>query len=80
MIYLVIIYLLSVVSMWNFLRIAHSKDGIWMYVDTSWSDVFITVLPVYNTVGFIVCFIVWSTDKESSTTSFNINKLFNVKK
>lgn len=80
MIYAVVVYLLSVVAVWNFLRIAFSKGGVWSTQDVSASYIFFTLVPFFNALFFIISSIICGTGKEGSAPKFSLNKLFNVKK
>lgn len=53
LILLCVIYLYSVYSMWNFVRISHSKGGRWSRIDPTGIDVFFTFAPIFNTTACI---------------------------
>ena len=51
---LIAIYLVSVIASWKHTHIAHSKGGRWDSLEPSFFDVFMTFMPVINTLSALV--------------------------
>ena len=71
----IIIYLVSVYLMWRYIRIAKSKGGIWETLEVESTDLLLTLLPVFNTVGAVVWSLAGSPRKRIKTKR-NFNKFF----
>lgn len=71
---IIIIYILSVITVWRFMKIAHSKDGRWYNLNTGVIEVFFTLCPIVNTIMAIGSYISGPYKNE------NCNKFFNIKK
>lgn len=69
----IIIYIVSVYMMWRYIRIAHSKGGIWENVKTKASDLFMIFLPFSNTV--FAFFNLFDPPRKRKTKR-NFNKFF----
>ena len=72
-------YLLSVIITWNFIRIAHSKGGIYSYSKPDLMDVLITFMPILNTFIGVVYWLCFPPNAKYKI-DFRLNKFFNVKK
>jgi len=78
------IYLISVILMWLYLHLAHSKNGIFSGLDIGIIDAIVTIIPFLNTGIALTEYIShWPIkekyDSENKKVSF-LNKLFNIKK
>ena len=71
----IVVYIVSVISGWFYVKLAHSKNGVWKNVNTDSKDVFVTFCPIINTL-FIVGWVIEFPIK----SEFNFNKFFNVRK
>ncbi len=69
----IVIYLFSLVMTWNFIRLAHSKDGRWSNINPDFSDVFFTLF-ITNLLWPILYLIGWKRE------GMDYSKLFKVKK
>lgn len=71
---LISIYLLSVLGMWYFIHITHSKGGIWEHLSPNETDLLITLCPLVNT---IFCILSWAF---LFVEKLDLSKFFNIKK
>ena len=74
---LILIYLLSVVLNYLYLKLAHSKNGIYEHINIELPDLCITFFPVLNTMAVIMCYIFYLPFLRKPS---NFNKFFKVKK
>jgi hypothetical protein len=51
---LLIIYAVSVYGSYKYMQIAHSKNGIWGRLEPDFSCLFMTVMPIFNSVFSIL--------------------------
>jgi hypothetical protein len=70
-------YLLSVYLMWRYIRIAHSKDGIWSFTYPDRTDLFITFFPFLNTLAVLMGYISFPPREKNNR---NFSKFFKIKK
>jgi hypothetical protein len=56
MLILIIIYIVSVYGSYKFIQIAHSKGGIWEVLNPNLLDIFMTIMPFFNT-GFSIMYL-----------------------
>lgn len=75
LIILTIIYLVSVVLTYNYMRIAHSEGGRWSSQNTGFAEIFFTVTPFLNTMFSLFWFC-----KPPYYNTNNFNNFFKVKK
>jgi len=82
----IVIYLTSALSLWNYFRIVHGRDGAWSHSTPDTADVFVTLIPVVNTA---FSFLFWTSSPRRDGRGFYLNfnkinkiitKLFCVKK
>lgn len=73
----ILIYVLSVISNWYHVKIAHSKGGIYSNLKTGPSEVIFTFFPGVNT--FIIP-IAWIFFYPKKGYQINFDGLFNIKK
>lgn len=76
-----IIYIISLILVYIWIRKNHSKGGVDEVLDVSGLDVFITIAPLYNTV-FVIVFLVeylYRKRKKKDNAKF-LNRLYGVKK
>ena len=71
------IYSLIAFAAYNYVRIAHSKNGRFQHIDTSGSDLFLVFCPIIN-ILYLLAWIVSPPKKGLNKT--RTNKFFNVKK
>jgi len=78
MIYIIAIavYLVSVYFVWRYMRIAHSKGGIWYNLDIDAGTIFWTVAPVFNTIAVFLAYVFFPPKERKR----NYNKFFKIKK
>ncbi len=79
------IYLFSTFLMWNYIRISHSKGGIYQNIIPEVDDFIFTLFPVINTVFGVCCWIECSPreagEHERNDCLENLSMLFfNIKK
>jgi len=79
---MLIIYALSALFVWNWLKIAYSKDGVWRSIKPDSEDLLITFFPVVNTIAILVLilespFEKRSINKKPSKFKVKINRLIN---
>lgn len=48
------IYLVSAFVTWKYMKIAHSKEGRWSYINTGISELLITITPLINSYFFFI--------------------------
>jgi hypothetical protein len=75
---LVVLYCLSSYGQYRYIRIAHSKGGIWENVTPNGIDVFVTFFPIINTIVLIICYL--SSSPSKKLVSKGIMEFFNIKK
>lgn len=75
---LIIIYLFSYYMTWRYIHIAYSKEGIWSGSVVGFGNILLTVLPVINTLVFII-FNLCGSPYEAKHNKF-IDKLFKIEK
>jgi len=70
-----IFYILPAFLHWNYTRISHSKDGVWEYLKTEDSDIFIMFMPLINII-VIAEWINWPriNNKRNHNNFFKIKK------
>jgi len=74
-----IIYLISFVGAYFFIKKAYSKNGKWFDLNPDFVDFLIVILPLSNTIlGFMFIFGVWRKDRKKY--DHNLSKFFGVKK
>lgn len=77
-----VVYVVSGYLTWLYIKIAHSKNGIWQGIFSDEFDVVITLTPVINMIGIFL----WleesprSKTKDKTKTKRNYNKFFKIKK
>jgi hypothetical protein len=80
------VYMLSVLSVWNYIRIAHSNGGVWSYTSPELPDLFLTITPIMNTIFAIL---LWTHHPNKARRNEQIerrakinflSRLFNIKK
>ena len=72
-----IVYGLSVYLCWKYISIAHSKIGIWSYLNPDFSDVFICFVPLFNTMTAMFSWIFFYPVRKESN---RYHKFFKIKK
>ena len=70
------IYLTSVLITWNYMKIAHGKNGRWSNLDTGTPELLLTLTPILNSF-FIFIWLIIPPFRESKN---NFNNFFKVKK
>jgi hypothetical protein len=80
-----IIYLLSTYYMYNWVSIAHSKEGYLNYRDVNYAEIIFTFIPLFNSVSSVLNYFFWSPYEDRRETvyyfgSINLNSLYNIKK
>lgn len=75
-------YVIPLVSNWNWINIAYSKDGRWSPIDPNGSDMVIVLLPIVNLVACIMSIFVSPLRgvNRIRVPKVNINRFFNIKK
>lgn len=71
-----VVYFLSAILWWNYIRIAHSKGGIWEDFKLSNDSLFYMICPLINTAFSIVGYLIFPPKGNVLT----LNKFFNIKK
>jgi heme/copper-type cytochrome/quinol oxidase subunit 2 len=72
----IVVYLLSVYSMWKYFNIAYSDKGRFRGCDPYIEEVMITLFPIFNT--FVAIFS-WIFFFPYGKYTFNAKKFFNIK-
>lgn len=72
------IYIVSFCFVYLWLKIAFSKNGIWENTDATKSEMFITILPLFNTIALSLWFN-WPR-KRAPRETLNSNRFFGIKK
>ena len=74
----IIVYALSCISMYNYTRLAHSKNGIYSDILTTWPDLVFCFCPVGNTLWSLF----WCSEyptKRSMRKEYTFNDFFKIK-
>lgn len=74
------IYLISVIAMYAWTRIAYSENGIFSTRDTSFGDVYFTIVPLFNTTAAIIGWLFQFPYKHTPRKKTNYNKFFGIKR
>jgi hypothetical protein len=64
-----LVYIVSVAINWNWIRIAHSKDGIYYGLIPDMDDMIVTYAPLINSLYVFQC--LFRRPKESSVNYFS---------
>ncbi len=80
-----LVYLLSFIAFWNYVRISHSKDGQWYNTKPDFADVVLSLIPILNTGFAILSWFMFSPWKDKTRgIPYRLNRLavafFNIKK
>lgn len=70
----IVVYLLSAYGMWKYFHLAYSDKGRWSNLDADPQAIFITILPLLNTLAMIVFWL--SGHPIEDRKYFNYNKFF----
>jgi hypothetical protein len=76
---MITIYIISLLYCRYWLKIAYSKEGRWYNLNPSLVDLFIVLMPVYNTVGAII-FLFSNKYKNQDQKTIHTNWFFGIKK
>ena len=79
MIILIAIYVLSVLFIRRWTRIAYSENGCFFNLDTDLIDIVLTLTPVFNTIA-VFAYICESPYKKGYHNPTNYNRFFSIKK
>lgn len=74
-----LVYILSIIKIYWYIKISYSKDGQWSNIDADFAGVFFTLCPIVNTI-FALMTLFESPYREGHPKSKNFNKFFKVKK
>ncbi len=75
---LTLIYILSFWRMYFWIKNAYSKGGVLYNSEPDISDVFLTIIPVFNTVLSVIATLISVTGKREKEK--NYSNFFNIKK
>lgn len=76
----IIIYIISAVAMYVWVRIAHGEKGIFYALDVSLEDLALVIFPGVNTTAAIYSWLSYYPYKRKPRKKFNFNKFFGIKK
>ena len=81
MIILFIIYIISVIGMWYWIHLAHSKGGKYYIIEkTTIFDVIVVFVPILNTIFMCIAWVVdYPFEKSETKKEINYNKFFKIK-
>lgn len=74
---LLLVYVLSIFFTYLHIHTAHSKNGRWYTIEPDFFDLFITIMPIFNTMSTIILWLNFPP-KTVNRKSFYI-KFFNIK-
>ena len=78
----VIVYTLSAIGMYKFIKNAHSKEGIWYNINPEFADIVMTFCPIINTLSIVIGVLIYSGFgiRRKKVKKEGLNKFFNIKK
>jgi len=74
------LYIVCILYMRNWIKIAHSENGIFSNSDVEFMDFFYTFMPIANTVCSFLFFFISPYENKQYRKPINYNKIFGVKK